>query len=138
MSINQRIRERRAALGLTLMQLAEASGVKAWQTVQAWERNSAPSRRRLEKVAEVLQVTPEWLVTGRGPQESTLLQAFTDLSGVESQLVMLYRLLDDNQKNSLIKTAYGMASQNFDQLGGAPLTPIAEQIKSPLSTKKVA
>lgn len=51
--------------------VAELVGVKAWQTVQQWENgNTAPSRKRLEKVAEVLGVTPEYLLQGTGPEES--------------------------------------------------------------------
>lgn len=51
--------------------VAELVGVKAWQTVQQWENgNTAPSRKRLEKVAEVLGVTPEYLSQGTGPEDS--------------------------------------------------------------------
>ena len=66
MSIHQRIRERRLALGLPSHQaLADLVGV-SWQTVQLWEKEggTAPNRGRIKKVAEVLGVTPEWLQHG--------------------------------------------------------------------------
>lgn len=51
--------------------LAELVGVRAWQTVQQWENGStAPSRKRLEKVAQVLGVSPEYLVAGSAAQAS--------------------------------------------------------------------
>src|SRR5690606_11953954 len=49
---------------------AELVGVKAWQTVQQWENGStAPSRKRLEKVAEVLGVSPEYLSQGSDQED---------------------------------------------------------------------
>lgn len=66
MSIHQRIKERRLALGLNSHKaLAELVGV-SWQTVQLWEKEggTAPKRGRIEKVAEVLGVTTGWLQNG--------------------------------------------------------------------------
>lgn len=66
MSIHQRIKDRRLALGLTSHKaLADKVGV-SWQTVQLWEKEdgTAPSRKRIDKVAEVLKVTPTWLMHG--------------------------------------------------------------------------
>ena len=47
--------------------LAKSVGVKSWQAVQRWEQKvggSAPKRERLQRVADVLGVTQEWLLTG--------------------------------------------------------------------------
>jgi transcriptional regulator with XRE-family HTH domain len=72
-TINTRIRKRRAALGLSLEEMAEALKV-SYQTIQHWERepvdgrpkiSTAPSRKRMTTVAEYLQVSPEWLATGK-------------------------------------------------------------------------
>lgn len=41
-------------------QLAALVGV-SWQTVQQWEKNTAPKRTRLEKVAQELWTTPAYL-----------------------------------------------------------------------------
>jgi transcriptional regulator with XRE-family HTH domain len=123
MSINQRIRERRSALGLTLNEVARACGLSAWQTVQAWERDSAPTRKKLDRVAEVLQVSPEWLLTGRGQQERELVSAFSELSGTEAQLVMYFRLLNRDQQSKILQSTHELATAHFDQFGGAPLQP---------------
>lgn len=50
--------------------LAQRVGV-VWQTVQQWEKElggTAPNRKRLEKVAEALATTPEYLLFGDEPQ----------------------------------------------------------------------
>ncbi|WP_321810104.1 helix-turn-helix domain-containing protein [Burkholderia sp. BCC1985] len=70
MNIHMRIREKRLALGLSMEALAEMVGVRAWQTVQQWEREdggTAPKRDRLNKVAEALRTTPEYLLFGKPP-----------------------------------------------------------------------
>lgn len=51
--------------------LASAVGV-AWQTIQQWENGkTAPNRNRIKKVAEVLRTTSEWLLYGKGDEESS-------------------------------------------------------------------
>lgn len=66
MSINNRIKERRLAMGLSSHKaLADLVGV-TWQTVQQWEKEggTAPNRSRMDAVAAALGVTAEWLRTG--------------------------------------------------------------------------
>jgi len=49
---------------MSMEQLADAIGV-SWQTVQQWENGkTAPKRKRLEDVAEALQTSVDFLVTG--------------------------------------------------------------------------
>lgn len=67
MNIHRRIRERRTELGLSMEALAALVGVRAWQTVQQWEREdggTAPKRERLQQVAKALRTTPEYLLFG--------------------------------------------------------------------------
>ncbi|MGU7784913.1 XRE family transcriptional regulator [Burkholderia sp. PU8-34] len=67
MNIHRRIKERREALGLSMEALAALVGVKAWQTVQQWEKEeggTAPKRERLKAVADALKTTPEYLLFG--------------------------------------------------------------------------
>jgi Predicted transcriptional regulator len=68
MNIHKRIKERRELLGLSMEALAALVGVKAWQTVQQWEKEeggTAPKRERLKAVADALKTTPEYLLFGR-------------------------------------------------------------------------
>jgi phage repressor protein C with HTH and peptisase S24 domain len=62
-TIHTRIAKRRAELGLSYEALGELLGV-SWQTVQQWEKDTAPKRTRLADVAKALQTTPEYLLIG--------------------------------------------------------------------------
>lgn len=69
MTIHTRIRLRRQFLGLSMEQLAALVDVKAWQTVQQWEKEggTAPKRGRLDGAASALKTTASWLVFGADP-----------------------------------------------------------------------
>lgn len=70
-SIHSRIRERRMALGLNLRELAaRVDPDMAWQTAQKWELEdreggTVPRRAMQKKLAGALDVSVEWLLTGR-------------------------------------------------------------------------
>lgn len=66
MNIHRRIRELREAKGLSMQALAKLVGVRAWQTIQQWEKEdgTAPKRDRLAAVAEALGTTQEYLLFG--------------------------------------------------------------------------
>lgn len=68
-TIHSRIKQRRLFLGLSMEKLAEEIGVKAWQTIQQWEKEggTAPKRDRLEATARALQTTSKWLMFGEDP-----------------------------------------------------------------------
>lgn len=68
-TIHSRIKQRRLFLGLSMEKLAEEIGVKAWQTIQQWEKEggTAPKRDRLEATARALQTTTKWLMFGEDP-----------------------------------------------------------------------
>jgi transcriptional regulator with XRE-family HTH domain len=84
MSIHSRIKERRLALGLSSHSALAALVGVSWQTVQLWEKEggTAPNRSRLPVVAEVLGVTPEWLISG----DKLPSQALTLVSNSESNV----------------------------------------------------
>lgn len=69
MDIHQRIKARRIELGMSMQTLAKEAGLKGWQSVQQWEKpdGTAPRRAILQRVADALRVTPEWLLFG--PQD---------------------------------------------------------------------
>src|SRR5690606_13430848 len=63
-TIHDRIKTLREQAGLSMERLAAEVGV-AWQTIQQWENGrTAPQRKRLDRVAEVLSTTVEYLLTG--------------------------------------------------------------------------
>lgn len=96
---------------LTQTQLAEKLGV-SYQTVQQWETepdpsnpkvlSTAPKRSRLSQVAEALEVTEEWLITGRGPDG-----ALHD--PIAQQLVAIYQSLPEHLQEALMQSANAFA-----------------------------
>lgn len=68
-SIHQRIERLRKAARMTQEALAKALGV-TYQSVQQWEKEggTAPSRKRLNQVAEVLGTTAAYLLHGTSPE----------------------------------------------------------------------
>ena len=109
-TIHSRIKKRRQELGLSQPQLAEACGV-TYQTVQQWENepdpnnpktlSTAPSRRRMPRVAAALGVTEEWLRTGDRDNHEAL-------DPIELQLVNLYRKLPGAAQELLVQQANGL------------------------------
>lgn len=64
--IAPRIVEAREALGLSTAQLARRLGVQT-KTLSRWERGKTePRSNRLVNLAGVLNVSPAWLLSGRG------------------------------------------------------------------------
>lgn len=68
MSIGTRIRTQRAALSLSQADLAQAVGVRQ-QTIGDLERGKSRGTKHLIALARALNVTPEWLESGKGPKE---------------------------------------------------------------------
>ena len=122
MSIHERIKARRKELGLTLKEVARRCELSAWTTVQHWEHHTAPTRARLPKVAEVLGVTEEWLLTGRGRKNGpNLIGAFSELSGAEAQLVMFFRAMTEEEQAEVLNLSYTISKRHQDEFGGTPL-----------------
>ncbi|GIX14836.1 MAG: transcriptional regulator [Paracoccaceae bacterium] len=66
-TLGERIAAARAALGLSVAELAQKLGVRA-DTVAKWEAGrSEPRANRLQILAGLLNVNLVWLITGRGP-----------------------------------------------------------------------
>lgn len=68
--IGNRIKLARAARGKTQQWLAEEVGVKQ-SNVSAWERGEKdPATENLSRTAQALDVSFEWLATGRGEMDT--------------------------------------------------------------------
>ncbi len=83
-SINARIKQARLAKGLKQREIAEHIGVTN-QAVHQWENNTTPGREHLVKLATLLDVTVEYLLTGLDPVSYTKSITFLDkLSGFKT------------------------------------------------------
>ena len=84
----ERVMSRRRELGYNRDKLAALCGVTS-QAVAKWEREGLPLDR-LTAVAEVLEVSPEWLLHGDSPRLADL---HSQLEALSAQVAMLMRLV---------------------------------------------
>ena len=105
-NIHTRIKGRREELGMSKSELARKCNV-SYQTIQQWERSpvgkdssqsAAPKRMRQQAVADALQVTVNWLMTGNDddgnafdPQRAQLLDLY-DAGDEEWKALMLEQI----------------------------------------------
>lgn len=115
MTIHKKIKEARLRKRWSQKKLADAvsdaEGLKdeerlSWQTVQQWEKNTAPKRTRLEIVATALDV----------PLGELLGLAESDLSADEQQLLSHYRSLDPRVRAFVLNSV--MSERRGDQPHG--------------------
>lgn len=103
MSISARIRQARKIAGLSQARVAGTLGVTRSACSQ-WEaaQGTVPRRERLEQLASLLDVSYEWLATGRKPREEIPAHLIKEVSGAgyrvpltadEEELLKLYRAL---------------------------------------------
>ena len=100
-TIGDRISRAREAGGYSLAQLARRLGVKS-ATLKMWETDrSEPRSNRLAMLAAFLNVSPSWLLIGRGesPSANTLADEIglleTELGTIQSELMGMNRKLSD-------------------------------------------
>lgn len=74
MTMSDRIRSRRAALGVTQEDLAKKVGVSR-VSISQWERgDTSPKGENLHRLAAALKTRPEWLIEGKGDPEPSSFQ----------------------------------------------------------------
>ena len=93
MSIASRLKSARKTANLTQERLAQASGVTQG-AIQKVENGKSHRPRKLKKIADVLGVSPAWLLLGE--------EGSFPLSDDEKALLMRFRQLDPEDKTMLI------------------------------------
>lgn len=101
MQIVERIKNKCAEKGTTMGTLEKELGF-ANGTIRRWDEKK-PSLDRAYKLANRLDITLEWLITGKEAP---------DLTPEEQKLVEYYRSMDDTGKRILMNDAAGIANSN--------------------------
>lgn len=84
----------------TQTELAKAVGVSQSTLSEIVSgRSKKPAADNMLRLAKELQLRPEYLVWGEGPPEAI---TFSQLNGLEAQLVMLFRNLPDDAKRDAL------------------------------------
>jgi|GEM_PF-842808 len=90
-TLGERICKARDATGLSTAQLARRLGIKT-STMQSWESDrSEPRSNKLVLLAGVLNVSPTWLLVGRGTPPISEEPAGTDLDSMRIALDRIQR-----------------------------------------------
>lgn len=99
--INERIKQRRLEIGLTLAEVADAIGVKE-ATAQRYESGAIKniSHEIICKLSETLRCTPSYLM---GWDNNAVVPAFS-LSNLEEQIIVRFRALPDGEKNMILRS----------------------------------
>lgn len=101
--INDRIRERRISLGLTLLEIADFLGVKE-ATAQRYESGAIKSigHETISRLSEILKCSPSYLM---GWEDSSLTGkedfALTDL---EKNIIRRFRTLNNGERAMFLRT----------------------------------
>jgi transcriptional regulator with XRE-family HTH domain len=97
--LNERIKQRRLALNLTLLQIADLLGVKE-ATVQRYESGDIKNIKHetITQLAEILKCSPAYLM---GWENDSL--ASFPLNDTEKEIVLEYRKADDITKSMVLR-----------------------------------
>ena len=100
--INERIKERRLQMGLTLLEVADAIGVKE-ATAQRYESGAIKSisHETICKLSETLHCSPSYLM---GWEDTAAPAVGFNLSPLEEQIIRRFRVLPDGERNMLLRS----------------------------------
>lgn len=113
--LNERIKQRRLALNLTLLYVAEQLGVKE-ATVQRYESGDIKNIKHetITQLAEVLKCSPAYLM---GWEKSAESNCDFSLSDIEKQIILEYRKADSIAKAMVLRAL--SLDETFDIKGDA-------------------
>lgn len=104
--ISSRIDNLLSKNNLSRAQLARETNIPV-TTIKSWIKGSIPSAEAAYKIAKYLNVTVEWLITGKPENENKNLI----LSKSESELIEIFRKLDARDQQTLLNLASSMEKQ---------------------------
>lgn len=105
--LQERIRERRKAVGMTLAQLADRTGVQE-ATVQRWESGNIKNIKHetIEKIAIALNCSPVYLMGWTEDPNDNILPAAPDkISAAKQDLIAMIDDLPEDQVEKLLQIA---------------------------------
>lgn len=99
--LNDRIKQRRTALNLTLLQVADQLGVKE-ATVQRYESGDIKNIKHetIAQLAEILKCSPAYLM---GWEKAILPSDNLSLNDLEKQIVISFRSADEISKAMVLR-----------------------------------
>ena len=102
--INDRIRERRISLGLTLLEIADFLGVKE-ATAQRYESGAIKSigHETISRLSEILKCSPSYLMGWEDTPVFTYNENFP-LSDLEKDIIKKFRTLTNGERSMFLRS----------------------------------
>ncbi len=118
MTISERIFERLKQLNMTQKSFSEQTGILP-STISEWKKNKTnPSSDKIMSICKVLDVTPEWLLSGidgaAGREKSTAYYVIDKKTGIGT-LVERYNELEADKRDRLIGYADALLSMERER-----------------------
>lgn len=105
MTISERIFEKLAQMGMSQKQFSEETGILQ-STVSEWKKKKTnPTSEKIMVICKVLEVTPEWLLSGIESNSSRKNRADWYVVGKDTELgelINAYNTMGKNNRNRLI------------------------------------
>ena len=105
MTISDRIFERIKQLSITQKEFAEKAGIRQ-STISEWKKNKTnPSSDKILPICKVLDVTPEWLLSGVDPAAGRVKNRefyVVDLDTDSGKLIMEFNKLDKTSRDKIL------------------------------------
>lgn len=109
--VGDRIRRLRLSRKLTQGQVAKAIGITQGSFTQLETgKSKSPASSTLTRLARFFEVEPEWLMTGKGVQNSVSL-----LTDAESELILLFRALSTESRDYVLGRARSVHRDEHDR-----------------------
>ena len=102
--LNDRIRERRIALGLTLLEIADFLGVKE-ATAQRYESGAIKTigHETISRLSEILKCSPSYLMGWEDTPDLTQKESFL-LSDLEKEIIRKFRTLNNGERSMFLRS----------------------------------
>ena len=105
MTISERLFKRMKAIGMSQKMFSEKTGI-AQSTISEWKKKKTnPTSEKIMIICEVLDVTPEWLLSGTGKKSKSanrpdwyVIDGSTELG----QIVTNYNAMNSDQRSRMI------------------------------------
>ena len=105
MTISERIFERLKQLSMTQKEFAKKAGIKE-STISEWKKNMTnPSSDKILAICKVLDVSPEWLLSGIDPAASRTKnhEYYTvNIQTDTGELISQFNKLEKNQRDRIL------------------------------------
>ncbi len=118
MTISDRIFERIRQLSITQKEFAEKAGIRQ-STISEWKKNKTnPSSDKILPICKVLDVTPEWLLSGVDPAAGRVKNRefyVVDLDTDSGKLIMEFNKLDKTSRDKILGYVEAFASMQTEK-----------------------